>query len=329
MRNSGPWDLSFISKKIRVRKNLLLLASASRFQLHLKQNQRKNHEMKIQDPPWGEFPSYISLTPKMNLSLYSPQASLESHVKGSSHCKKLLNQGNLCQNFDLTYEEFNRVTQKTSAEPYPSRLPVAPPFLPVHSPVRASSQELHSADSPVDPCQTRQHSASNIEELSTCEHNVQTTKFFSFLTPAMMMRLSLIVKRTVQQAVVVSHVAAESYHERVQCSQWDVWLCYYKLMYQAVPFRVIEYACPRCCFKMLLQVVLSIKNEDGKPRQLRQPEQNQVPSNGANMPLNMNLSLYSPHAGSGRHVKGSSYCKKLPYQGKLCQNFVLTFEEFN
>ena len=55
MRNSDPWDLSCISKKIRVRKNQLLLASESRFQLQLKQKQRKNHERKIQDPPWGNF----------------------------------------------------------------------------------------------------------------------------------------------------------------------------------------------------------------------------------------------------------------------------------
>ena len=98
------------------------MASKSRFQLQLKQKQRKNHERKIQDPPWGEFPTYILLTPKMNLSLYSPQASLESHVKGSSHCKKLLNQGNLCQNFILTSEEFNREQVYSKGTRIPSKM---------------------------------------------------------------------------------------------------------------------------------------------------------------------------------------------------------------
>ena len=56
------------------------------------------------------------------------------------------------------------------------------------------------------------------------QRNVQTTKFFSFLTPATMMCLSPVAQRTVQQVVVISRAAAESYHKRVQCQQWDVWL---------------------------------------------------------------------------------------------------------
>ena len=215
----------------------------------------------------------MALTLKMNLSLYSPQAGLESYVKGSSHCKKLLYQGNLCQNFILPPEEFNRVTLKTSDEPCPSQLSAAPPFLPAHSTDRASKlqpcpvvsapshgtksedtnksrvlpsegparvfklqpspdvrHETYAASRSAFQCQTStQLSASNIPEPGARQKNVQTTKFFSFLTPAMMISLSLVAKRSVQQAMVASHGAAESHHERIQCVQWDVWLCLIEL----------------------------------------------------------------------------------------------------
>ena len=262
------YDLSCFSRKIQTRKNQLLLASASRFQIQLIQLHRKNYEMKIQDHLRGRYPSHMALTLKMILSLYSPQAGLESYVKGSSHWKKLLYQGKLCQNFILPSEEFNRVTHKTSAEPCPSQLPAAPPSLPAHSTDRASKlqpcqvssvpshgtklevinkpralpsegsarackwqpspdvrHETYAASRPAFQCQTStQLSASNISEPCARQKNVQITKFFSFLTPAMMISLSLVAKRSVQQAMVASHGAAESHHERVQCVQWDVWL---------------------------------------------------------------------------------------------------------
>ena len=66
----------------------------------------------------------------------------------------------------------------------------------------------------VNPCQpSKQLSACSTEELSAHQMNVQTTSILSFLTPTTMMSLSFVAKRPVQQAMVASHVAAESYHE--------------------------------------------------------------------------------------------------------------------
>ena len=53
---------------------------------------------------------------------------------------------------------------------------------------------------------------------------MQTIITLSILTPAAMTRLSLVAQRSVQQAVVVSRVAAESHHEGYKGAQWDVWL---------------------------------------------------------------------------------------------------------
>ena len=147
---------------------------------------------------------------KMNLSLYSPQAGSGRHVKGSSHCKKLSNQGNLCQNVVLTSEEFNRVTYNTSANPCPSRLHVAPPFLPVHGPVQTSKLQpglVQTSIWQLSPVLSQEH---KYVKTQACQTNMQTIITLSILTPAAMMRLSSVAKRPVQQAVVASHVAAES-----------------------------------------------------------------------------------------------------------------------
>ena len=51
-----------------------------------------------------------------------------------------------------------------------------------------------------------------------------TANILSISTPATTMSLSPVAIRPVQQAVVVSHVAAESDHEGFKWTQWDVWL---------------------------------------------------------------------------------------------------------
>ena len=130
---------------------------------------------------------------KMNLSLYSPHARLGRHVKGSSHCKKLPYQGKLCQNFVLTFEEFNRVTHNASAKHCLSRPPVALPFLPVHGPFLASKTQpgpVRTSNRQPSPAFSQEH------------NSMQTIINLSILTPAAMMRLSSVAKRPVQQAVV-------------------------------------------------------------------------------------------------------------------------------
>ena len=62
------------------------------------------HPVQTQVPLQG-----TKIPPKINLSLYSPQVMQENQVKGSSHCKKLSKQGNLCPNFILTSENCKRV----------------------------------------------------------------------------------------------------------------------------------------------------------------------------------------------------------------------------
>jgi hypothetical protein len=92
-------------------------------------------------------------------------------------------------------------------------------------PSQESSQESHSERSPVIPCQpSRKLSAGCTEEFSTCQRKCVTAKILSISTPATTMSLSPVAIRPVQQAVVVSHVAAESDHEGFKWTQWDVWL---------------------------------------------------------------------------------------------------------
>ena len=51
-----------------------------------------------------------------------------------------------------------------------------------------------------------------------------TMIILSLLTQVTMMRISDVTKRPVQQAVVLSHGAAELYHEGLNVTSWDVWI---------------------------------------------------------------------------------------------------------
>ena len=152
--------------------------------------------------------------------LYSPQVRRENQGKGSSHCTKLPTQGNLCPDFSLTFKDFNRVTYKASAhEPRPSWHSVTQFFLSVHRSFRApklqSSQVFSQERHP-------EYRTSNL-----CQYSSQLSAYSAVLsisTPAMMMRPSVIAQWPVQQAVVDSHGAAESYHEECQWTQWEVWI---------------------------------------------------------------------------------------------------------
>ena len=71
---------------------------------------------------------------------------------------------------------------------------------------------------------SRKLSAGSTEEFSTCQRKCATAKILSISTPATTMSLSPVAIQPVQQAVVVSHVAAESDHEGFKWTQWEVWL---------------------------------------------------------------------------------------------------------
>ena len=69
-------------------------------------------------------------------------------------------------------------------------------------------------------CSKLQLSDATIDETRCCSKvYAQTTSILSFLTPVTMMSLSSVAKWPVQQAVVASHVAAESYHEGYKRTQ--------------------------------------------------------------------------------------------------------------
>ena len=67
-------------------------------------------------------------------------------------------------------------------------------------------------------------SACNLQTSSDQQTNAQTLRIFSILTPAIMMRPSLVAKRPVQQAMVAHHVAAELHHKGFRVTSWDVWI---------------------------------------------------------------------------------------------------------
>ena len=60
--------------------------------------------------------------------------------------------------------------------------------------------------------------------LNTYQTNFSTMIILSLLTPVTMMRIAEVTKRSVQQAVVISHGAAELYHEGFNVTSWDVWI---------------------------------------------------------------------------------------------------------
>ena len=160
-----------------------------------------SHYPQGQVPPKG-----ATIPPKMNLSLSSPQDELEILVRVTPTVKSQ-KQTKLLENFILTFEEINRVTDRLPDHEYrPTRHPAGPARISNLKPSRVHSQEHNSMKSPAR------------------QRNVQTIITLSILTPAAMMRLSSAAKRSVQQAVVLSHVAAESYHEGYKGTQWEVWL---------------------------------------------------------------------------------------------------------
>ena len=67
-------------------------------------------------------------------------------------------------------------------------------------------------------------SACNLQTSSDQQTNAQTLRIFSILTPAIMMRPSLVAKRPVQKAMVAHHVAAELHHKGFRVTSWDVWI---------------------------------------------------------------------------------------------------------
>ena len=126
--------------------------------------------------------------------------------------------------FKPSPEEFNRVTYNTSANLCPSRLHVAPPFLQVRGPVQTSKLQpglVQTSNWQLSPVLSQEH---YYVKTQACQTNMQTIITLSILTPAALMSLSSVAKRPVQQAVVASHVAAESHHEGYKGIQWDVWL---------------------------------------------------------------------------------------------------------
>ena len=60
--------------------------------------------------------------------------------------------------------------------------------------------------------------------LNTYQTNSSTMIILSLLTPVTMMRIADVTKRSVQQAVVLSHGAAELYHKGFNVTSWDVWI---------------------------------------------------------------------------------------------------------
>ena len=60
--------------------------------------------------------------------------------------------------------------------------------------------------------------------LNTYQTNSPTMTILSLLTPVTMTRLPFVTIRSVQQAVVLFHGAAESYHEGFNVTSWDVWI---------------------------------------------------------------------------------------------------------
>ena len=60
--------------------------------------------------------------------------------------------------------------------------------------------------------------------LNAHQTNSPTMTILSLLTPVTMTRLPFVTIRSVQQAVVLFHGAAESYHEGFNVTSWDVWI---------------------------------------------------------------------------------------------------------
>ena len=60
--------------------------------------------------------------------------------------------------------------------------------------------------------------------LNTHQTNSPTMTILSLLTPVTMTRLPFVTIRSVQQAVVPFHSAAELYHEGFNVTSWDVWI---------------------------------------------------------------------------------------------------------
>jgi hypothetical protein len=234
------------------------------------------HPVQTQVPLQG-----TKIPPKINLSLYSPQVMRENQVKGSSHCKKLSKQGNLCphfiltsencnrvnppskvikfapkrnpalyspqvrrenQDFSLTFKEFNQVTYKASAhEPRPSRHPVTQFFLSVHRSSRVPKLQSSQVFS------QEHHPEYRIFDLGQLSTQLSAySAVLSFSTPVMMMCPSVIAQWPVQQAVVDSHGAAESYHEECQWTQWDVWIATLSVRSHQYPFSSSAQEPARC-----------------------------------------------------------------------------------
>ena len=144
--------------------------------------------------------------------------------------------------------------------PCSSRLHVAPPFLPVHGPVQASKLQpglVRTSNWQPSPVLSQEH---DYVKTQACQTNMQTIITLSILTPAAMMRLSSVAKRPVQQAVVASHVAAESHHEGYKGIQWDVWLSRpsVNIFDCLLSFKLHQL---HCCSKLLLKALFDRAHE--------------------------------------------------------------------